>query len=482
MFRQAVVFLSLVSCCALVVRGQPPMEPESSNGVDLAAASDWPLERIELKGGRVYHGLVRAPRPEWLEAAEKVTFEIVRRRPGQPMHLVRFAYPKESIAKIDLLPADERAKLIERLDWFRNRDAREARELNQLTLQPGAPGGPQWTYDGPWFRLEAWTDKEMTRLTILRIEQVFAAYSEILPPRTKPERALRIVLFGSMRDYAHFQKHLGIHLQNPAVYLPKLNLLAAGSELSAYAHRLADVDRRHATIRAQYDKMAAAMPGELKKLSDDLERSGVPAGERRNTRLAAERKWKEKLNEVYGRMQAIERSNGTQFDLVTKEMLVRLYHEAFHAYLENFVYPRERFQVPRCLNEGLAQVFEEGLLELGTLRLDAPSRERLSKLQADLRTAPRLPLAELLTADAGAFLVSHSSDPRVSERHYLYSWGLAQYLAMREPVLETARLDGYVDPKNREDNPVARFERLVGMPLAKFEAKWREEMLALKAP
>jgi hypothetical protein len=29
-------------------------------------------------------------------------------------------------------------------------------------------------------------------------------------------------------------------------------------------------------------------------------------------------------------------------------------------------------------------------------------------------------------------------------------------------------------------NPIARFEQLIGMPLAEFEQKWREELLALK--
>ena len=44
-------------------------------------------------------------------------------------------------------------------------------------------------------------------------------------------------------------------------------------------------------------------------------------------------------------------------------MFRRLAHEAFHAYLETYVYPRQAYDVPRWLNEGLAQTFEAGLLE-----------------------------------------------------------------------------------------------------------------------
>jgi hypothetical protein len=483
MFRQVCYLLAFAACWTIAAAGQPPTEAGDSPGLDLASAGEWPLERIQFKGGSVRHGLVRAPQPEELSTAETVTFQSVHRRPGQPMYLVRSPYSMETVAKIDYLPAQERAKLIERLDQYQNLDTLEAQQMDQLVLKPSERGGPQWVYDtSPWFRLESWTDERMTRKSILRIEQIFAAYSEILPPRTKPQQPLRIQLYGSMREYHAFQKGLDYRFQNPAVYVPKLNVLAAGSELTAYANRLAEVDRRHAAIQARYDQLAAAMPAELRKLSEDLEKSGVPPAERRNTRLAAERKWKQELADVRLRIEAIERSNDAQFKLVTGEMFARLSHEAFHAYLENSVYPQAQYDVPRWLNEGLAQVFEDGLLELGTLRLDAPSPNRLAALQTDLPRTPQLSLAELLTADSGAFLVAHPTNAQASQRHYLYSWGLAHYLAVREPILEVSRLDRYVDRRNQESNPIARFEQLIGTPLAQFEARWREEILALKAP
>jgi hypothetical protein len=483
MLRIASFLLALVSCGTVAAVGQTPAA-DTAPGLDLAAIAHWPLERLELKGGKVVQGLVRAR--ESFDSAKTVAFEIVQRPAGRPMNTLVRSFPKESIAKVDFLPAEERARLIARLEWFHNRGAYQSQELAQLVLKPGKPGGPKWVYeDGPWFRLESWTDKEMTRLSILRIEQIFGAYSEILPPRSKPQQPLRILLFGSMREYSDFQTQLKYHVENPALYFPKLNLLAAGSELTAYAGRLAEVRRRHAAIKAQYDKLTAEMPAALKKLSDDLEKSGVSADDRRNLGLEAVRKWKEELGEVNRRMQAIERSNTAQFDQVTKEMLSRLNHEAFHAYLENFVYPHDQTDVPRWLNEGLAQIFEEGQLELGSLRLDAPSRERLTALQAVLNSDDReaaQTLAELLTADARTFLATHSTSPEVSQRNYLYSWGLAHYLAVRQPILETARLDRYVDSQSGAQNPLARFEQLVGMPLAEFAPRWRQEMLALVAP
>jgi hypothetical protein len=464
-------------CCAMTAHGQPPDDAGKSADFDPAAVAKWPLERIEFKGGKVLQGLLLPS-----TAPGKVQIEIVYRPPGRRMYLIGNSYPEQSVANIVRLPPEEHAKLAERLKQFKGQaldDVAERTAMDQIELEAGEPPGPRWVYRaGPWFRLESWTEEAMTRKSILRIEQIFAAYSEMLPLRTRPQKPLRILLFGAMRDYYAFQRGLDYRFQNPAAYNPKLNLLAAGSELTAYANRLAEVDRRHADIQASYDELAAAMPAELRKLSDDLEKSGVPAGERRNIRLAAERKWKQELADIKLRIQAIERSNAAQFDRVTGEMFARLYHEAFHAYLENFVYPHEVHEVPRWLNEGLAQVFEDGLLELGTLRLDAPSPKRLAALQADLRQSSQISLAEILTADSGAFLVSHPTNVKPSERHYLYSWGLAHYLAVREPILEIARLDRYVDRRNPETDPIARFEELIGMPLSQFESKWREELLA----
>ncbi len=477
MQRLAFLLLSGIACWTFDIRGQTPT---MSSEFDPAAVAEWPLERIELKGGRTLEGLLLpSNKPGY------VRFESVHRPRGRRMYLIGQTYPEQSVGKIERLSPEERTKLAERIERFKSEVSEVAEQpaAEQIELHQGEPPGPRWIYsNGPWFRLESWTDQELTRESIRRIEQIFGAYNEILPARTQPRTPLQIRLYGSMREYYTFQRGLDYRFENPAIFIPKLSMLAAGSELTAYANRLAEVDRRHAAIQAQYDKLAAVMPAELRKLSEDLEKSGVPAAERRNIRLAAEGKWKRELAEVKLKIQTVENRNRAQFDTVTREMFARLSHEAFHAYLENFVYPDAQYDVPRWLNEGLAQVFEDGLLESGTLRLDSPNPKRLSALQADLQLAPRLPLAELLTADGSAFLVAHPTNAKASQRHYLYSWGLAHYLAVREPILERSRLERYIDRRAAESNPIARFEQLIGVPLPQFEEKWRAEILALRPP
>jgi hypothetical protein len=161
-------------------------------------------------------------------------------------------------------------------------------------------------------------------------------------------------------------------------------------------------------------------------------------------------------------------------------MFTRLFHEAFHAYLENYVYPRQEYDVPRWLNEGLAQVFEGGQLELETLRVDVPNGPALKALQEDLRGSAPLPLADLLAADANTFLKTHRGASATASRLYCYSWGLAYYLTFEQTLLATPAFELYIRPAAAELDPVERFEQLIGMPLAEFEPKWRQAMLTLK--
>ncbi|NIP84408.1 MAG: hypothetical protein GTO03_02155, partial [Planctomycetales bacterium] len=137
------------------------------------------------------------------------------------------------------------------------------------------------------------------------------------------------------------------------------------------------------------------------------------------------------------------------------------------------------YDVPRWLNEGLAQVFESGLWEAGVLRLDAPDPALLAALQADLQGAQPLPLGELLAAPVAQFLVRHGQQAGRSHRLYLYSWGLAYYLIFEGRLLDSAALEHYLGAGQGQGDPQARFEALVKMPLGKFQAQWRAAMVGL---
>jgi hypothetical protein len=90
-----------------------------------------------------------------------------------------------------------------------------------------------------------------------------------------------------------------------------------------------------------------------------------------------------------------------------------------------------------------------------------------------------LSLADVLAADERSFLVTHDG-ARASQRHYLYSWGLAWHLAFEQDLLAGEKFSGYVSPDNPARSPLARFELLTGKPLGDFEDQWRQSMLKLR--
>jgi hypothetical protein len=170
--------------------------------------------------------------------------------------------------------------------------------------------------------------------------------------------------------------------------------------------------------------------------------------------------------------------NEAAFANATGQVFAQLYHEAFHAYVENYVCPQGETTLPLWLNEGLAQIFEAGQVEADSLRIDAPDRTRLTQLQDDLRGERPLTIQEVLLADEQEFLNPASS--RSAQRYYLYAWGLAYYLAFDRNRLRPEVLDAFLS--NSEGfGPAARFTRLVEMPIAKFERLWREAILAMRA-
>lgn len=499
--RAIPVFSTSLFCAILGLTSAlgPTCRSARAQGLDLKSFSSYPMEELRLKPekkstmagttakpsdkGRVLRGLVVA------ENIDSVDFMEIRRPPGRPMFLImQWRYPLDKVEDIVHLPEADRQALTKRVDSFIEGDRSAPIELSRVgegdaatwhceitTLLPSDSGATGKLI------VDSTAEEQTTRQSILRIEQIFAAYSEILPPRrAHPAAPLQINLFGAMQQYHGFLEPFGLRIENPAVYIPSKNLLAAGSELSSYAEQLKAVRKRHDELRQESNALGVKMREYLVQFRKELAAGGYSKEDQTKFSRAVDARFKKEQQDLEDQISAAERRNGGEFNRVTQRMFVRLFHEAFHAYLENYVYPQEDHDVPRWLNEGLAQVFEGGQLESGSLRLDAPDAGRLKRLQDDLRSPQVLSLTELLNAPEARFLVSHSDTGQASQRYYLYSWGLAYYLAFRQPLLETPALDRYVDPVSATLSPVERFEKLVGMRLSEFEPLWRTEMLKMK--
>jgi hypothetical protein len=466
MARGLRVFLTLMTACPLVVA--------AAGGTALAQPKprppDWPTEHVVLREGATCYGYIESESDAWINLIQ------IQVLPGQPMFLVIRPIERAKIAKIERLDREQRAALRQRIDAFINRAKIEAARMEAVPLAPVTREGTQYLrYAGKWFALESTIDEAFTRRMTVRLEQVFTGFRQILPPRAEPRGPLRFVVFDDMNGYRNYLGRLGIQLDNPACFVPGENLVAAGSNARQFAAELARTKAQHAQIEADLKNLRRDLPLRLAALAKQMRADGVAPDQIAKVLHNEDRKFKEEIKRKETELAKVNRENERLYRLVAGQMLARLYHEAFHAYLENYVYPRSSHDVPLWLNEGLAQVFESGLLEADSLRIDAPNRELLKRLKADLTGKEPLPLRRLLAADQPVFLGADEGN-----RYYAYAWGLAYYLTFEKHALGSPGMDRYVRAAAKELAPAERFEQLAGTRLDKFEQIWRQYILTLR--
>ena len=435
-----------------------------------SGATRWPTERVKLVDGRQYDGLIESVDDAWVHLFQ------IRRPSGRPMFLVIRPIERRLIASVERLEPGSREKLREHVDRFVNRSRIEAARTKAIELNLVENHGTYYQrYRGKWFDMETTLDEASTRRAIVRTEQIFTGYRQILPPRLESRRPLRLVVLDSMDEYQAYLSRLGIRINGPACFIPADNLVVVGSDVARFAAQLAEVDARHNRIRTELETLQQRLPERLAEVGRKLKQDGTPRSETIKLLLIARRKFESRIEEQQKELLCCDRENKRVFEDATGQMFKWLYHEAFHAYLENYVFPSDAYDVPRWLNEGLAVVFEAGLLEGETLRVDAPNREALRLLQADLRSEQPLSLRQLLEADEAAFLAAGSAN-----RHYCYCWGLVYYLTYEKHLLGDASLSPFVRLSAADAAPPERFEQLVGTSTEEFEREWRKYVLELK--
>jgi Skp family chaperone for outer membrane proteins len=459
----------LLLCWPTVLHAQTPeAEPPAEEATRIESV-DWQFEQLILKDGREYLGLVQSIRDAEIEFAE------IFRRPGRPMSaIVRVIDPRD-VKKLQRLPPEERELMLDRFRQFKQRAKIEAGSMERISLTTASREGRKVkVYQGHWFSMTSTADEEATRRCIARIEQVFRAYRQLLPPRISGQQELRIVLYGSVDEYHTALRSKGLTLANLAFYSLRRNVIFAGAELSSYTRELQKIRKVHAAELRAADRDHDRFRQRLDTYSKKLSAKGFTSEQITDEMTLRNAAWKKEHAHLQNRIKETNRRNDAKFNEVTDRMFRRLYHEAFHAYLHSYVFPVGEYAVDRWLNEGLAQIFESGQLDADTLRIDAPPTKTLRALQRNLLGDNPLSLADLLTADDQDFLATHTNG--ASERHYLYAWGLAYYLTFRKGWLRSDQLESYLaKPKVPR---IKRFEQLATMPLDQFEREWRQAILA----
>ncbi len=428
-----------------------------------AGLSNWAFDEITLKNGAKFQGLILGESPEGTE------FCSVYRNPGRPTVTLTSFFSKSEIAHTKPLTRDEREALKEKLAELDPTGEGERKRMESLELVaadwPGKTGGAR-RYDSDHFALVCTGTEELTRRAAVRLEQIYTAFARFLPPTSKTGRQTLLHLATDPDEYQALIAPLGgPKLLNPAVYDVTNNRILCGTELKRLGEELQAARLHHGQQTAGLDRYESS----VKRLYKGEELARHMKG------LAGERK----------RVAAADVKNGAKFDEATARLFALLYHETFHAYVTTFVYPplkpedvragKGTGELPRWLNEGLAQVFETAVVEAGELRADHPDKVRLERVKDWLRGkpgGPLVPLGDLLATGRDAFLAAHADQAAASNRAYLTSWALAYYLTFDRRLIGTEAFHKYLIAVNSGGDPKAAFAELVGKDLAAFEKDW----------
>jgi hypothetical protein len=444
--------LDRIPALALVFLLTPALSADRHPPVD-----SWRFEELHLRSGRTLHGLVEK------ETAGEITFAYVLHRTGEPTFVQHTTISRSEVVRIDKLDARERNVLASRLQAIERDREREKERLESLELKP-APWGKEkkqgLVYRSPYFTLFSDARPEIVRQAVLRLNQVYAAYVRFLPPRAAASRPTTFLLCASSSEYQQLLKDQGRDFVNPAFYDACNNQIVCLAEVQELGENLARLRKQNQQLTARLDEQEA----EWKK------QYGGKIPKELVTQLHADRNKIREANEA----------NEKKVENARRRFFRTLYHEAFHAYLANFVYPSAEAAVPRWLNEGLAQIFETAIVEGGELRIGHVDQERLAAVHAALREEQLVPLAELLRSGSKQFLVGHASDRQLSNRYYLTCWALCYYLMFESKRLQAADLDAYIRALKQGADPVDTFVRFTGQPLAEFKKTLHEYLARLR--
>jgi hypothetical protein len=441
--RQAALFL--LTAIAAVSAADPPV------------ANGWKFDVIRTKNGTVFRGLILN------ESATAIRFENVRQQPGRPTFLLTTTFSRAEIDRVERLDAAEREQLKARLQELAEAGQEEKQREERLELESapwdGKPDGGR-RYRSDLFTLDSDATEVVVRRAAVRLEQIYAAYARFLPPRGPGRGPTAVFLVKSREEYRSILRARHLSLAGTAFFNAAANRVYCASDLDQIGADLEAVRERHQQIAADLDQREAVLVKLYK--GKELARHVDPI---RETRRRIARKDKE---------------NEALFDRATQDLFATLYHEAFHAYLANCVYPPGGAEAPRWLNEGLAQIFETAIVEAGELRIGHADRVRLARAKEAVRAGEFLPLVELLRAEPARFLAAHAAERAWADKLYLASWALAYHVTFERRLLGSPALDHYFGTLREGADPLDAFQALVGEPLPQFEQDFRRYLLRLQ--
>ncbi len=437
----------------------------------LPGNEEWKYDIVYRKKAKPLQGLVIEDKPDHVKMLSII------RKPGAATVVMQEVITRPEIDRIEMLSDADREVLEQRVKALKqdrellaeqvklfDPSAPKKKLADLVTLQaadwPADPKVKALRYQSTYFTLVSNAKEEVVQLAAIQLEQVFAAYAHALPPRAAAPKPTVILLTASVADYKALTHDRGANLLNPAFYDEDKNQVVCGSDLQRLSEELDSRHKKHVEL----DKELTAREKELERVY----KGAIPV------------ELNDLIPDARRTILKAEEANGRAFRDAQRKLFQRLYHEAFHAYLATAVYPRSEGELPRWLNEGLAQIFETAIFEAGELRVGHADKARLDAVREALKKNQLLPLTDLLRSGPKQFQVAHGDDKQASDKHYLASWALAFYLTFDRKVLGKKPLDDYVKALQHGTDPLEAFQDLVGTPLPQFEKEFQEYLQQLQ--
>lgn len=451
-----------------------------------AAVAAGPLRDVlKLKSGEEHEGLLVS------QSDKEVVFDIIMS--GKTLSrtmLTRSTYSRDEVAEIKELTDKKRALARTQLENMQAQDDKVTEksidvQTHEWQSKDGKQGIPCRKVDLDYFTIESDTNDEFLRKAAFRLGKVYGAYKQHFGIDRNEAAKVRVVIFNSMEEY---QAAIGGSIKNPAFYAPDLKLISGGCDVAKYEFQIAQIREYHLQLDQQLDaykrhiadsKMQMAeqvakyrdaatqggkgMTAESKAMLDSVNTSKI----RWQVELG---EYEKKANEIQDKIYAQNRRNDVIFNEYTHYMFATLYHEGFHAFLDNFLFPEGQSKyVPRWLNEGLAQYFEASRIENDRFILGQEDRNKMAILRKFKKEGGIIPLSKFLNGGPEDYVVHEIANLERSTKNYLQAWNLTHWLG-ENGRLKRDILQAYVKALMEKKSPAEALPILSGIPNDELEA------------
>lgn len=453
-------------------------------------------DKIHLKDGRVLQGLIKEENEEHL-----VLVSFWQQSKGSKM-LVSQKIAVEDIDNIERLPKDVRQFRLKMAAASKNSYKGEKKAMRSIVLEnckwPFSQANAKM-YSDQRFMICSNAPEDFLRSVAFRMREIFTAYQKFFHVQRNQEQKIKIYVFNSMEEY---YSATGKQILNPAFYLPAKNYIIAGCDLALYKREIAKIRHHHNKIRKRIERANIEVKNLRKKIRnykrekhwilDKYLRRGKIDKYRYDEAYRKIRMWEERqqkhirkyqkgIKKLEHQLLAADYSNYKLVQKYAGKMLKLLYHEAFHAFLQNFLFAEKTVKaVPLWLNEGMAQFFENSFIEGNVLLIGKMDKDRINLLRGYIREQKTIPLRQFLVADSREFLVKDLSNLENSNIHYLQAWALVYYIAQKYDLSQGNFFESYVNDLNNGADPVKAFQKLIQEPIDQIDQTWQQKLLEWK--